>query len=68
MVSNHYEAMLMFYGNELGSRVARKHLGWYMDVAHTPRELRGAVLTLTDPAKVLALLPDALIQPAQVAA
>jgi tRNA-dihydrouridine synthase B len=68
MVSNHYEAMLMFYGNELGSRVARKHLGWYMDVAHTPRELRGAVLTLTDSAKVLALLPDALIQPAQVAA
>ena len=39
-----------------------------MDVAHTPRDLRGAVLTLTDPAKVLALLPDALIQPAQVAA
>jgi nifR3 family TIM-barrel protein len=68
MVSNHYEAMLMFYGSELGSRVARKHLGWYMDVAHTPRELRGAVLTLTDPAKVLTLLPDALIQPAQVAA
>lgn len=68
MVSNHYEAMLMFYGSELGSRVARKHLGWYMDVAHTPRDLRGAVLTLTDPAKVLALLPDALIQPAQVAA
>lgn len=68
MVSNHYEAMLMFYGNELGCRVARKHLGWYMDVAHTPRDLRGAVLTLTDPAKVLALLPDALIQPAQVAA
>ena len=68
MVSTHYDAMLAFYGVDLGGRVARKHLGWYMDVAHTPRDLRGAVLTLADPAKVLALLPDALIQPAQVAA
>jgi tRNA-dihydrouridine synthase B len=68
MVSNHYEAMLMFYGSDLGLRVARKHLGWYMDVAGTPRDLRGSVLTSTDPANVLALLPDALIQPAQVAA
>jgi hypothetical protein len=39
-----------------------------MDVAGTPRDLRGSVLTSTDPANVLALLPDALIQPAQVAA
>jgi tRNA-dihydrouridine synthase B len=68
MVSNHYEAMLMFYGSDLGLRVARKHLGWYMDVAGTPRDLRGSVLTSTEPANVLALLPDALIQPAQVAA
>jgi tRNA-dihydrouridine synthase B len=68
MVSNHYEAMLMFYGSDLGLRVARKHLGWYMDVAGTPRDLRGSVLTSTHPAIVLALLPDALIQPAQVAA
>ena len=68
MVSNHYEAMLMFYGSDFGLRVARKHLGWYMDVAGTPRDLRGSVLTSTDPANVLALLPDALIQPAQVAA
>jgi len=68
MVSSHYEAMLMFYGSDLGLRVARKHLGWYMDVAGTPRDLRGSVLTSTDPANVLALLPDALIQPAQVAA
>ncbi|MBU2358259.1 MAG: tRNA-dihydrouridine synthase, partial [Alphaproteobacteria bacterium] len=60
MVSSHYEAMLTFYGADLGLRVARKHLGWYMDTAGTPSPLRSAILTATDPARVLSLLPDAL--------
>ena len=30
----HYEAMLGFYGRDIGARVARKHLGWYLD--HLP--------------------------------
>ena len=60
MVSAHYEAMLTFYGSELGGRVARKHLGWYMDEAGTPPVQRRAILTETDPARVLAALPDAL--------
>lgn len=60
MVSLHYEAMLTFYGAVLGLRVARKHLGWYMDVAGTVSKLRRAVLTEVDPASVLRLLPDAL--------
>lgn len=68
MVSNHYEAMLTFYGRELGARVARKHLGWYMDTARTPQALRRAVLTERDPARVLALLPDALIPGREAAA
>ena len=68
MVSGHYEAMLSFYGSELGLRVARKHLGWYMDTVETPATLRSAILTANDPARVLALLPDALTQTARVAA
>ena len=60
MVSEHYEAMLSFYGQELGGRVARKHLGWYMDDAKTPKELRRMVQTSQEPKQVLALLPDAL--------
>ncbi len=62
MVSKHYEAMLMFYGVELGGKVARKHLGWYMDHAAPEPALRKAVLTQRDPAIVLKLLPDALAQ------
>ncbi len=60
MVEDHYDAMLRFYGAELGLRVARKHLGWYMDVAATPAALRKLVLTAKTPAEVMAHLPDAL--------
>lgn len=59
MVSNHYEAMLRFYGKALGGRVGRKHLGWYMDEAGTPEALRREVLT-AEPERVLATLPLAL--------
>ncbi len=60
MVCEHYEAMLSFYGETLGNRVARKHLGWYMDRAGTDTALRQTLLTEKTPANVLRLLPDAL--------
>ncbi|GGF56076.1 putative TIM-barrel protein, nifR3 family [Mameliella alba] len=60
MVSGHYEAMLGFYGKTLGNRVARKHLGWYMDAANTPPGLRKRLLTERDTQAVLDLLPEAL--------
>lgn len=68
LVSKHYEAMLTFYGAELGRKVSRKHLGWYMDDAATPTGLRKAVLTEKDPTAVLRLLPDALDRAGQEAA
>ena len=58
MAAEHYAAMLAFYG-PLGARIARKHLGWYMDRAETPAALRRAVLT-ADAAAVPRLLHDAL--------
>lgn len=64
LVCGHYEAMLGFYGADLGLRVARKHLGWYMDGAGTGAGLRRAVLTARDPEAVLRLLPEALSAPA----
>ncbi|SHI32286.1 tRNA dihydrouridine synthase DusB [Wenxinia saemankumensis] len=59
LVGDHHEAILSFYGRALGVRVARKHLGWYMDAAGTPGELRRRVLT-GGAEEVQALLPDAL--------
>ncbi|MEX3015343.1 tRNA dihydrouridine synthase DusB [Gymnodinialimonas hymeniacidonis] len=60
MVAGHYEDILAFYGTTLGLKVARKHLGWYMDASATPRDLRKQVLTETDPKQVMATLPLAL--------
>ncbi|MDA7426964.1 tRNA dihydrouridine synthase DusB [Primorskyibacter aestuariivivens] len=60
MVSGHYEAMLNFYGKDLGARVARKHLGWYMDTSNTEPGLRRRILTTKAPQEVIRLLPDAL--------
>jgi tRNA-dihydrouridine synthase len=60
LVVEHYGEMLRFYGTALGLRVARKHLGWYMDHCNTPAGLRRMVLTETDPKRVVRLLPEAL--------
>ncbi|MEL6597026.1 MAG: tRNA dihydrouridine synthase DusB [Pseudomonadota bacterium] len=68
MVLGHYEAMLSFYGETLGPRVARKHLGWYMEHVGTPAGLRKAVLTERNPKRVFALLGDALDKRAGAAA
>lgn len=67
LVSDHYDAMLSFYGKILGGRVARKHLGWYMDGVKTPARLRRDVLT-ANPDQVFALLPLALEPQTEVAA
>ncbi|WP_055087254.1 tRNA dihydrouridine synthase DusB [Jannaschia donghaensis] len=45
LARTHHAAIVDFYGPALGGRVARKHLGWYMDRAGTPADLRRAVLT-----------------------
>ncbi|MEM7598297.1 MAG: tRNA dihydrouridine synthase DusB, partial [Pseudomonadota bacterium] len=45
---------------ELGTRVARKHLGWYMDVVGTDAAQRKPILTERVADRVLAQLPSAL--------
>ncbi|QOL79962.1 tRNA dihydrouridine synthase DusB [Pseudooceanicola spongiae] len=61
LVSDHYEAMLSFYGRDLGQRVSRKHLGWYMDHTGCTGALRGQILRSGDAAEVFRMLPDALL-------
>ncbi|MEP6020358.1 MAG: tRNA dihydrouridine synthase DusB [Paracoccaceae bacterium] len=68
MVLTHYQDMLSFYGLTLGARVARKHLGWYMDVAMTPKDQRKRILTTLDPEDVVRQLPHALMPRAGAAA
>ena len=56
MISNHYLEMLHFYGQEHGNKVARKHLGWYMDYIGVDVSKRRALQTETDPKKVLSMI------------
>ncbi len=68
MVEAHYDNMLSFYGTILGARVARKHLGWYMEEAGAPVALRRAVLTEANPDAVKRHLRSALANPTKEAA
>ena len=61
MILDHYEDMLTFYGRDLGLRMARKHLGWYLDEAGLPHA-REAILTSTDPAEVIQLIEQAFAE------
>ena len=53
LIINHYEEILSFYGTELGVKVARKHLGWYMEYGGVLSEVRRSILTEEFPKKVL---------------
>ena len=59
LVAEHYEAMLAEYGTQVGVRVARKHLDWYL-AANRPgieKAERKALLAEEDHRRVLAALP-----------
>lgn len=67
IVAHHIE-MLDFYGEEMGLKCARKHMGWYLDDLDVPPELRRAVLTSRDPAEVHTLIRTAATAQQRVAA
>ena len=67
LVAGHYQAMLAFYGTDLGLRVARKHIGWYLDAAGLTAP-RAALMTADSPAAVLHLIRRAFCDSQAVAA
>lgn len=52
----HYEAMLGFYGRDIGARVARKHLGWYLDRLAGAEAARARLMRAGAPEAVIAIL------------
>ena len=71
IVLEHYDAILSHYGLVPGIRIARKHLGWYLDRlgAHPGlAALRRAVMTGTDPIAVRQALTAAFSLAAEKAA
>jgi tRNA-dihydrouridine synthase B len=49
----HYRAMLAHYGEDAGTKIARKHLGWYTKGLHGSAEFRNFVNFIDDPLQVL---------------
>jgi tRNA-dihydrouridine synthase B len=60
LVVEHYEAMLAHCGERVGVKVARKHLGWYLERAGASVSLRQKALTAVDPGAVIDVLQAAL--------
>lgn len=59
LVLDHHDDALRFYGRELGVRVMRKHLGWYAAESDVAPDLRRALLTESDPARIPPLVRTA---------
>ena len=53
VVVEHYRDMLELYGEQVGVKIARKHLGWYTKGMHGSAEFRNRVNFLDDTTEVL---------------
>jgi tRNA-dihydrouridine synthase B len=60
LVAGHYDAMLTGYGTQLGVRVARKHLDWYLEAAGMvlDKPVRSQLLNELEPATVSRMIAD----------
>jgi tRNA-dihydrouridine synthase B len=56
IVLNHYEDMLTHYGSAVGTRIARKHIGWYSKGLPGSAEFRAAVNRVDEAARVRQLI------------
>lgn len=52
-VVEHYHAMLEHYGADVGTKIARKHLGWYTKGMHGSADFRNKVNFIDDATQVL---------------
>ena len=72
LVARHYDAILSFYGFELGMRNARKHLDWYcghLEPSVDLARLRRCMMTSENPEQVFATIGEMFsTQPDRVAA
>ena len=56
LVIEHYRAMLEHYGDDVGVKIARKHLGWYTKGLHGSAEFRNHVNFIDNPVEVISEL------------
>ncbi|MGH7089119.1 MAG: tRNA-dihydrouridine synthase, partial [Stellaceae bacterium] len=58
IVSEHYDAMLSHYGTATGSRIARKHIGWYSKGLPGSAEFRAGINRIEDSAAAAAAIRE----------
>ncbi len=52
IILSHYDAMLEYYGNDVGVQLAKKHIGWYSSGLINSAEFRSSINIMTDPIQV----------------
>jgi tRNA-dihydrouridine synthase B len=62
LVVRHYEEILTHYGERVGLKAARKHLGWYLQLTEAPPSLRQQILTEPGPSIVVSHIRNAFAQ------
>jgi len=62
MILTQYAETMEFYGEFLGARVCRKHLGWYLEAIPGGKAWRKKILHLKEPAEVVAGLKQAFLE------
>ena len=60
LIINHHKAILDFYGEPLGIKNARKHLGWYLNGLKCPPSLRQRVLRSLNTIEIYSLIRRAV--------
>ena len=60
LIINHHKEILDFYGEPLGIKNARKHLGWYLDGLKCPPSLRQRVLRSLNTIEIYNLIRQAV--------
>ena len=68
LIIGHHRAILAFYGDVLGVKNARKHLGWYLDGLDVSPELRQSMLRSLDVSEIHGLIWQAVEHPSAEAA
>ena len=58
LLLEHYEAMLLLYGTQVGVNGMRKHISWYTSGLHCSGEFRNNVNRVADPSTVKQMVQD----------
>jgi len=64
-ILDQYRETIAFYGGELGVRVARKHIGWYLEALPDGKNLRRKICRMANPGEVEAALKSAFLGAAE---